>query len=108
MPSASPSCEAPTPTRGSSLSTIARRDLFRVVAVATGEDALRLTEPMPQGLPFSGAQAGRTVFGRCLAAGKANYVGDPVVAVVAETEHAAREGARRVRSRTRSSSRCSP
>ena len=56
-----------------------------VLDVLTGEQAARLAGPIPQMIdpvPFGG----RAADVRCLALGKVVYAGEPVAAVVAETE----------------------
>jgi len=67
-----------------------------VVAIVDGEQAAALSAPMPQVLPFRHPDAARLVIGRCLAVGTVCYPGQPVVAVVAESQHAAEAAAARV------------
>lgn len=57
-----------------------------VVVVATGDDALRLTDPIPHWSDPAEA-GGRRAEVRCLAVGKALFAGQGVAAVVARTPH---------------------
>lgn len=51
---------------------------------------------MPMALPFRPPHASRAVIGRCLAVGMTRFVGQPVAAVVAESQHAAEAAADRL------------
>ena len=74
----------------------AARAMPGVVAVLDGTEAERLCAPMPQVLPFRHPDAARLVIGRCLAADAARFAGQPVAAVVAESQQSADAAADRV------------
>ncbi len=64
----------------------AARDMPGVVAVIDGAEADRLCAPMPQVLPFRHPDAARLILGRCLASDATRFAGQPVVAVVADSQ----------------------
>jgi carbon-monoxide dehydrogenase large subunit len=85
-----------------SLSTTEARRMPGVVAVVTGEELLATTKPMPT-LHHHNADFVRAwnLYSamppvRCLAAGRVRYVGEAVVAVVAESRYVAEDAAERV------------
>ena len=67
-----------------------------VVAVVDGAQAAAVSAPMPQVLPFRHPDAARQVLGRCLAVGSVHYAGQPVAAVVADSQQNADAAADRV------------
>ena len=67
-----------------------------VVAVVDGTETDRLCAPMPQVLPFRHPDAARLILGRCLAADTARFAGQPVAAVVANSQQNADAAADRV------------
>jgi aerobic carbon-monoxide dehydrogenase large subunit len=70
-------------------------DVDGVVAIYTYEDLPgRLAEPLPLLIPHPALSHGRT--GYPLAAGEVNYVGEPVVMVVAEDRYQAEDAAERI------------
>jgi carbon-monoxide dehydrogenase large subunit len=72
------------------------RAMKGVVAVVDGAQAERLCIPMPPALPFRPPNTGRPIIGRCLAVGSTVYAGQPVAAVVAESQQDADAAADRV------------
>ena len=64
----------------------AARGMPGVVTVINGTETDRLCAPMPQVLPFRHPDAARLVIGRCLAADATRFAGQPVAAVVAESQ----------------------
>ena len=60
-----------------------------VVAIVDGAEAESLCVPMPQALPFRDPDAARLIVGRCLAVASTCYAGQPVAAVVAESQQEA-------------------
>ena len=77
------------------------RGMEGVVAVVEGAKAEALCAPMPMVLPLPEPNTGRPVparpvLGRPLAAGMASFAGQPVAAVVAESQQAAEAAAERV------------
>jgi carbon-monoxide dehydrogenase large subunit len=71
-----------------SIDTSAARQLPGVFAVVTGAEAAELTEPMPD----FGPAPDKTTW-RCLAVDKVRYVGEGVVAVLAESRYIAEDAA---------------
>ena len=70
-------------------------DIEGVAAIYTYEDLTdRLAEPLPLLIPHPALTHGRT--GYPLAAGEVNYVGEPVVMVVAEDRYLAEDAAERI------------
>ena len=74
----------------------AARFMPGVAAVVDGRQAEVLSAPMPQVLPFRHPDAARLIIGRCLAASDVCYPGQPVAAVVADSQQAADAAADRV------------
>ncbi len=72
------------------------RTMQGVAAVVDGAQAEALCAPMPQVLPFRHPDAARLVIGRCLAVDEVCYPGQPVAAVVADSQGAADAAADRV------------
>ncbi|WP_018262229.1 xanthine dehydrogenase family protein molybdopterin-binding subunit [Methylobacterium sp. WSM2598] len=79
-----------------SIDADAVRGMPGVVAVVDGAEAGRLCAPMPMALPFRAPHADRAILGRCLADGTARFAGQPVAAVVAESQHEAEAAADRL------------
>jgi len=75
-----------------SLDSTRARAHGEVRAVFTGEDARRLTQPIPHFIDPS-ARGGMRADVRCLTAGRVRYVGEPIAAVVGTSAAGAREGA---------------
>lgn len=67
-----------------------------VATVVDGAEAEALSAPMPQVLPFRHPDAARLFMGRCLAVGSICYPGQPVAAVLADSQQAADAAADRV------------
>ena len=65
------------------------RSMPGVATVVDGAQAEALSAPMPQVLPFRNPDAARLVIGRSLAVGTVCYPGQPVLAVVADSQQAA-------------------
>ncbi len=63
-----------------------------VVGAFTGEDARRLTQPVPHFID-AGSRGGQRADVWCLAVDRVRWVGEPVAAVVAESRRAAQEAA---------------
>ena len=72
------------------------RTMPGVAAVVDGAQAETLCAPMPQVLPFRHPYAARLIIGRCLAIGTVCYPGQPVAAVVADSQGSADAAADRV------------
>jgi carbon-monoxide dehydrogenase large subunit len=68
-----------------SVDTAAALTLKGVVAVVDGKQAATLAQAAPPAFPFPAAYADREILGHCLPFDIARYVGEAVVAVVAET-----------------------
>lgn len=73
------------------------RNAKGVVTIVDGAQAEALCGPMPPALPFRPPNTARPIIGRCLAVGASVYAGQPVVAVVAESQQDAEAAADRVR-----------
>ncbi|GJD52158.1 Caffeine dehydrogenase subunit alpha [Methylobacterium crusticola] len=79
-----------------SIDADAVRGMPGIVAVVDGAEAGRLCTPMPMALPFRPPHADRAILGRCLADSIAHFAGQPVAAVVAESQHEAEAAADRL------------
>lgn len=88
-----------SPLRRGAIKTIFKDHVLKmegVVAVIDGAEIAAISDPVPPAFPFPPPNTGRQILGRCLALGVTSYAGQAVVAVVAESPHAAEAAAEQV------------